>query len=408
MNISIKVVLYTSKKLSNDEYPVMLRIIRDRKAKYMSIGVSCSLELWDSKINLPKKKHPLYQQIKMLIAKKILDAEKLVYESENDSKSYSSHEIKAKLKKERVNNPGVFKYFDSLIQRLIESGRIKNSDIYKDTKRNLLYFTPTKEIHFSDIDVTFLNKFEESLKAKNKGSNTIYIYLRTLRAVINKAIKEEVCSEKYYPFKHFSLAKYSKFKTEKRAITKDDIQKIITLDLNNHPNLIDARNIFLFSFYCRGMNFIDMALMKWKNITGSRLTYTREKTKELFSIGLLVPAKQILDYYRSTTLSNANAFVFPILNENHTNSISIYNRRLKMLKKINSDLKEIGKLARLESVLTTYVARHSYATIMRTSGISTAIISEALGHDSEKTTQIYLVSFENTILDKASEAILNY
>jgi hypothetical protein len=237
MNTSIKVLLFTSKTLSNGEHPIMLRVIKDRKPKYISVGLSSSLDMWDTKENLPKKKHPLYKQAKIKIAQKKLDAEKLILDLENENKNFSSYEIKGKLKKEKVNNPHVYPYFDVVIKRLKESGQIKNAEVYKDTKRNLSYFTTSiNELHFSDIDVQFLNKFEEYLKVKGKGGNTIYIYLRTLRALINKAIKEEVTSEKYYAFKRFSLAKYTKIKTAKRAITKDEIEKIKTVNLELQGN----------------------------------------------------------------------------------------------------------------------------------------------------------------------------
>ena len=190
MNTTVKVILYTSKTLSNGEHPVMLRIIKDRKPKYISTGISCIPELWDEKLCVPKKKHRHYKEAKLLIAKKKLDAEKIVYDLENESKNLSAQEIKGKLKKERVNNPYLYKYFDKVIDRFKTSGQIKTSEIYKDTKRNLVYYTGSKEVHFSEIDVSFLNQFEEYLKAQGKGGNTIYLYLRTLRAVLNKAIKE--------------------------------------------------------------------------------------------------------------------------------------------------------------------------------------------------------------------------
>jgi integrase/recombinase XerD len=407
MNTSIKVLLFTSKTLSNGEHPIMLRVIKDRKPKYISVGLSSTLDMWDTKENLPKKKHPLYKQAKIKIAQKKLDAEKLILDLENDNKNLSSYEIKGKLKKEKVNNPHVYPYFDVVIKRLKESGQIKNAEVYNDTKRNLSYFTTNiNELHFSDIDIQFLNKFEEFLKVKGKGGNTIYIYMRTLRALINKAIKEEVTSEKYYAFKRFSLAKYAKIKTAKRAITKDEIDKIKAVNLESNPELTDAKNLFLFSYYCRGMNFIDMALLQWKNIKQDRVIYTRQKTKELFNIQLLPPALEILDYYKPNTFISANSYVFSVLNESHNTPQSIHNRRVKMNREINSQLKDLAAKAEISSELTTYVARHTYATLMKKSGQSTAIISEALGHDSEKTTQIYLDSFENSILDEASKSIL--
>jgi integrase len=383
----------------------MLRIIKDRKPKYLSTGISCTKLLWDPKLNIPKRGHPHYKEAKILIGKKKLDAEKFIYDLENDDKNLSSYEIKGKLKKSKDSNPFVFAYFDKMIARFAESGQIKNSEIYKDTKRNLNYFTGQKGIHFSDIDVSFLNKLEEYLKSVGKGPNTIYIYLRTLRALINKAVEEEVCSEKFYPFKKFSLSKYSKIKTEKRAISKGDIYEIIGLKIKQ-DNLIFARNIFLFSYYCRGMNFTDIAYLRWKDINKKRLTYTRRKTKELFTMELLPPAKKILAYYKPSTHKNRDSFVFPIFNENHTTPQMMFNRRVKVLRAINKNLKTIGEKAKIEAELTTYVARHSYATILKTSGIPTAVISEALGHNTEKTTQIYLQSFEDKILDDASKVIL--
>lgn len=405
MNTSVKVILYTSKKLSNGEHPVMLRIIKDRKSKYLSTGFSCTKDLWDDKANVPKKSHPLYKEAKMLIGKKKLDAEKIVYDLENESKSLSAHEIKGKLKKEKVNNPFVFFYFDKVIARFVESGQIKNSEIYKDTRRNLAKFTGERDIHFSDIDVAFLNKFEEHLKAKGKGANTIYIYLRTLRALLNKAIKEEVTSEKFYPFKKFSLSKYANIKTAKRAISKAEIEKIVRLKLKSE-NLNLARNLFLFSFYCRGMNFADIAYLKWKDISQHTMTYYRQKTKELFKIELLPPALKILAFYKPETFTTKERYVFPIFSESHSTPQMLFNRRVKMLRAVNMNLKTIAEKVCIDIELTTYVARHSYATIMKKQGISTTIISQALGHDSEKTTQVYLESFENSVLDEASKVIL--
>jgi integrase len=406
MNASIKVILYTSKLLKNGESPIMLRVIKDRKPKYISVGFSCHADLWDFENNIPKKKHPHYKEINLLIDSKKKEAGKLLLDLENENKNLTSFEIRAKLKKEKANNSLVLNYFDDNIKRLTATGQIKNADVYRDTKRNLSYFLENRTIQFSEIDSQFLNKFEEFLKQKGKGGNTIFIYMRTLRALINKAIKEDVCSNKYYAFKTFSLAKYTKIKTAKRAIQKTEIDKIITLNTIEHPNLLDAKNIFLFSYYCRGINFIDIALLKWSDVYKNRLTYTRQKTKELFNLELLEPAQKIIKYYKPFTYKNNNSYIFPILNENHKTPQSIYNRRQKMNGKINKDLKEIAKIVKIDAELTTYVARHSYATIMKISGISTTIISQALGHDSEKTTQIYLDSFENSILDEASKAIL--
>ena len=154
------------------------------------------------------------------------------------------------------------------------------------------------------------------------------------------------------------------------------------------------------------INFIDIAFLKWKDIKKNRLVYTRQKTKELFNMELLDPANEILEHYKNLYYINQETYIFPILSERHTTPNMLHNRKEKMIRKINKDLKEIAILTGIESELTTYVARHSYATILKKSGIATAIISEAMGHDSEKTTKIYLESFENNVFDEASKFLL--
>lgn len=406
MNTSVKVILFTSKTLSNGEHPVMIRIIKDRKPRYLSVGFSCHKTMWNKADREPQRKHPHYKEAKILIEKKKSDAQKLVLELEAEDKGLSADEIKSKLKRAKTSAVTLFTYFDNVVGRLKKSGQIKTADVYKDTKRNIEHFTGSKDRLFSEIDVSFLNAFESYLKQSGKGPNTIYIYLRTLRALINKAIKEEVCAEKYYAFKRFSLGKYSKIKTAKRAISKEEIEKIKRFNVKKHPELTDAKHIFLFSYYNRGMNFADIAFLKWTEINGNRLEYVRQKTKERFSIALLPPVLEILSYYKKANRHNRGGYVFPILDATHATPSAIYNRRVKMLRKINSDLKEIARLCKIKTNLTTYVARHSFATVLKKQGVNTSLISEMLGHDSEKTTQVYLDSFENKVLDELSKELL--
>jgi len=154
-----------------------------------------------------------------------------------------------------------------------------------------------------------------------------------------------------------------------------------------------------------GMNFSDIAKLEWSNIDNDRVYYTRSKTGKNYNVKLLPPAIEILDHYRAI---KTDKYVFPILNENiHKTAISIDNRIEKLNKQTNSDLKEIGKEKKIQLNLTTYVARHSWATILKRSGASTTQISEGLGHDTEKTTQTYLDSFENETLDKVNEMLMN-
>jgi integrase len=385
----------------------MLRIIQDRKPHYKKVGASCHPDLWDEETNLPKKKHPLFREIQIKIDKKRLEANKLVLDLENDDKDLSASEITGKLgKATKYNKVTVFQYFDILIDRLKKSERIGYSKVFKNTKTSLFTFRGGKDLQFSEITSSFLMNYEESFLSRGVKPNSIFVFMRTLKTLINYAKKNDIIKSDYDPFKDFSFAKYRHIKTRKRALDRSEIKKIEKLKLEPESSSFHAKNYFLFSFYCRGLNFIDMAHLKWSSLKGDRLNYTRKKTKEYFNIALLDPAKDILKYYKDLYYDGIESYIFPILNEKHKSPATIDNRIHKVLKQTNSDLKIIAEKVGITDNLTTYVARHSYATILKKKGVPTAVISEALGHESEKITKVYLDSFENEILDKASELIL--
>ena len=207
--------------------------------------------MWDKKNNCIKKDHPLFREYSIYINDKILEAEKILMEYENKKKYFSSDQLKGEMQKKKSTELSVFKCFELFIERMKQAGQIKNSLIYKDGLRQLKHFTLQKDIHFHQINISFLNKYEEYMRKNELSSNTIYLYLRTLRALINKSIKENYCDPELYPFRSFSLTKYYKIKTVKRAISKEDLLKIEKLDLEKGSSLLNSRNIFLFSYYNR-------------------------------------------------------------------------------------------------------------------------------------------------------------
>ncbi len=404
---SIKVLLYTSKVLKNGEHPIMLRVIKDRKPKYISIGASCAPEQWDEKKDLPKKKHPLYHELSVLIDSKKIEAKKLVIGLVNEQTEHSAEEVITVLRGSTVEKQQVLQYFDTVIEALKKQDRIGTAEIFKSTKNSLSTFRNGKDFDFSMVGHSFLSKWDESLQMKGVSLTSIFVYMRTFQRLINMAKENGLVKKDFAPFKEFSFSKYRRHKTKKRAIPKDDIKAIAAFEIEPHTSMYHSRNYFIFSYYNRGINFIDMALLKWKDINQGRLNYVRRKNKKNFTMALLDPAQEILSYYKEYYYNGQESFVFPILNPDYLSPVSVKNRCKKVLTQVNADLKEIAKELKLsESRLTTYVARHTYATVMKKSGQSTAVISEALGHDSESTTQIYLDSFENDVLDEASKAIL--
>ena len=400
-NINIEIVLYKSKTLASGEHPLMLRLTQNRKRKYLAIGgISCSPKLWDFKNNRPKSSHPNIKLLKAIISKKKAVYEKQVLEFEESGKEFTLDGliIAVEKPKRRVT---VLEYFKEVIKMEKDSHKIGNSRVYTETMNSLNGFINGKDITFSDIDYSFLLKYEAFMRANGNTDNTISVRFRTLRAILNRAIKENLLSSDLYPFKKFKLGKFNT-STRKRALCKEDIKRIEAKTLTDNDSMVEAQHYFLFSYYGLGINFVDIANLKWSNIVNDRVFYSRAKTGKELNFKLTAEAIAILDYWRPLTVGNNDNYIFPILDKTkHISSIQIDNRIHKVITRTNRDLKKIGKDLNIETPLTTYVARHSMATVLKRSGVSTTIISQAMGHKTEAITQTYLKSFEDDIIDNA-------
>ena len=404
---SAKVLLFTSKLLKNGEYPIVLRLTKDRKFKYISLGFSCSLDLWDDKNNYPKKKHPNHKEMTITIDSIRNKANREILNLENQGKEYSLEELANILQAEKKRKSiTIFNYFEEIISKKEQSGKVGYANAFIESLNKLKTFRNGKDLEFSDITFNFLKQYEDWLISQKLMPNTIFYYLRTLNTLLGYAKKEELVKPDYYPFKDFGFAKYRNVKTKKRAITKENMLAIINQELPIQSRLARSRDFFVFSYYCGGINFVDMAHLKWSNIINGRLEYNRQKTNEAYNIILLSPAQKILQYFRETNFVRQDSYIFPILSDFHKTPQQMRDRIHKVNRQTNEDMKEIAKMLGIDETITTYVARHSFATIQKKSGTPTAIISEMLGHDSEKTTKIYLDSFGNDVLDEAMKNLL--
>jgi len=401
---SEKVLLYTSKTLKNGKHPIMLRIIKNRKPRYITIG-SCKKELWDFKNNVPSKKHPDQKGLSAKIRSKLHSATSLMFRLEDSKKQYTADDIISNIAEKKESNITVSKYFDNTVKRLISENRLGYAAIFKATKSRILLNPPDHKKCFSDIDEKFLRKVE---KHHNNAimQNSTFVYLRTFKTLISYAKKDGLVAEEYHPFKNISFKKYRAIKTKKRAILKSDIQKFVDYKAVIGSSLFHSRNYFLFSYYNRGINFVDIANLKWKDIINGRLLYNRQKIHKDLDIKLLKPAVEILEYYKQHYNSTSKDYIFPIINPDYVKPISIRNRIKKMLTKTNTDLNVIAKEIGIEGNITTYVARHSFADVLRKQGETVSVISELLAHGDEKITQVYLDGIGTDKLDTAAEAIL--
>lgn len=390
---SIKVLLNRHKKLKNGSHPIILQFIKDRKKKVFYLSQSATEDEWTEGKSLPSKRHPYQAKLTNFIKKRVADANELIFQFESKNKPYTLEDLVTKFSG-RESSEYLFVYFDQVIERLEKQGMKGNEIVYKCARTSLFSFLE-KDILLADIDYKFLIAYEEYLNTEGLKINSISVYMRTLRALLNKAIKEDVLSDEAYPFKKYTIKSEA---TAKRAISKDDINKIRDLDLEPYSTLDMTRDFFMFSYYNRGMSFVDLAFLKHSDIQDGRIVYTRRKTGQKFSIKLTDHSKNLISKY----YKKGNGYIFPIITRPEKEFLDYKNAGRLMNKK----LKILAEKAGIKAELTTYVSRHSWATIAKRAGIPTAVISEGLGHETEETTQIYLDSFENKVLDDANELII--
>lgn len=350
MNATVNVVLFKSKTLANGEHPLMIRVCKDNKKKYKSLGISIHPQFWDFDKNKPRKNCPNKEQIQTLISDNIKDLSGSILDFKTENKEFTATKVI-----ERVKEPSLKKtveqLFDSEINRLQGEGRLKYASTYKELKASLLNFNMHLDIYFSEIDINWLKRYEAYLRIKGLADNSIGVRFRTLRTLFNKAISENIVKSDYYPFKAYKVSKLRKG-TVKRAITKADIELIINHKVESDYSQL-AIDLFYFSYLSGGINFVDMAYLTYDNIVDKRLIYIRKKTKKLIKLPIQDKAMDIVKKYKSN-----NSYIFPILSEFHKTDIQKANRVHKVLGKVNKYLKAVGEELGLPIDLTTYVARH--------------------------------------------------
>ncbi len=406
MNATISVICYKSKVLSNGESPLMLRVTKNRKRSMKSLGVSLNPDYWNFNKNVPKPECPNKIEIEQLILKTKIEYQQKLLTAKLKGEDFTSDTL-TKDSAPKIRPQTVENFYLSLITNLRNSGNIGNSYAYLSSYNSLKKFNKGKQLIFTfdKIDIRFLNKYETWQRGNCNKDTTISFNFRTLRATFNKAIEEKIVCKSKNPFSDFKISKFNT-KTIKRALSKTDVLKVInynTLGKSNYRKF--AHDIFCFSYLCGGISFVDIANLTPDNIINDRLIYNRQKTNSSLNLPLTDKAKQYINKHELHC--NTGSYLFPILHaDKHITPIQKRNRVRKVLKKVNEELKLIGKEQKISMDLTSYVARHSFATVLKNSGVNIALISEALGHSELSTTQIYLDSFDNKQFNEAMKHLL--
>jgi integrase len=283
----------------------------------------------------------------------------------------------------------------SLIAQLRLRGKLRTAETYQTALNSFRKFRKGRDIPLADISSNELLAYEAALRNKGNCPNTTSFYMRILRAVYNTAVELGLICQKY-PFKQVYTGIS---KTIKRAIPLKYLKRLKRLNLPERTSLALARDLFLFSFYTRGMAFVDMAYLRRRDLKCGSITYCRRKTGQLLNIKIEECAQEIIDRYYNPV----SEYIFPII-KRHGGEYRQYRNALRL---INLRLKELGVLIGTPINLTTYVGRHSWGSAAKRSSIPVSVISESLGHNSERTTLIYLASLDTSLLDRANAKILN-
>lgn len=401
MNATVNVVCYKWKTLSNGEHPLMLRVCKDGNRRYVSLKVSVKSEYWDFEKSKPKRNCPNRERLEKLISEHIHKYSHEIIGLTVEGKDYTTTSLI-----EKVTDVKTSKTLDALFQdyicSLMQEGRVGYALSVKQVYNSLLEYRGHLDFYLAELDVAWLKSYEVWLRSKGLADNTIGIRFRTLRVVYNFALMNGLVKPELYPFKKYKVSKLHQ-DTAKRAISKEQVMLIVNYD-TSHSRLYKrlAVDMFVFSYLMGGINFVDMCMLTKDNIEDGRLIYVRKKTKKLIKLPLQERAIQIIDTYSDCK----RKYLFPVLGDKARTLIQTKDRIYDVLSNINRHLKKIGEEYGFELKITTYVARHTQATVMKRAGVSTSVISELMGHSSERVTQYYLDSFGNEQMDDAMKNLL--
>lgn len=287
----------------------------------------------------------------------------------------------------------------SVISKLELIGHTGTAINYRSSLRSFVKFceeTRRPGLRLRSMCEDIMVEYESWLRIKGLSRNSASFYMRNLKAVYNKAVRQNLVNDAH-PFRQIFTGME---KTLKRAISSDCIKSINTLNLEAEPRLEFARDMWKFSFYCRGMSMIDIAHLRKDNIEGNMLIYRRHKTGQQLFIGIEQPMRSLIEKYSNS----GSPYLFPIINVSSPDSQQSYKAGLK---RINRGLREVGRMAGINIRLTSYTSRHTWASTAKAMSVPIEIISDGLGHESTVTTRIYLSSINNATIDAANRRIID-
>lgn len=394
-------VKFRASTVPTREGTVFYQVIHNRVPRQINIGYKLFPPEWDrlhAGVLLPPdtghSRHAYLVALRSRITEDTARLKSIVSRLERAGHSYTSDDV-VKIYLTPSQAGGFISFAEELVRQLRQIGKNRTAERYATVLNSFKRFLGEDDVLLDEVDSNLMVRYETFLKARGICPNSSSYYMRGLRAVYNRAVEKELTVQRN-PFRHV----YTGIdKTVKRAVPLKIIRQLRELDLALSPATDFARDIFLFSFYTRGMSFIDMAFLKKKDLQNGILTYRRHKTNQQLFIKWEKPMQEIIDKYDTSK----TPYLLPIIKDTDADEWRQYKNASHL---VNDKLKKLGEQLGLPVPLTSYVARQAWASIAKSKNIPVSTISEAMGHDSENTTRIYLASLDTSVVDKANSLIL--
>ena len=403
MITSVKLMLNKSRILNNGSYPLVFQVIHNRRKKLLYTGYRMKEEVFDESegkiMNGVGSTFTATEVVKMNreLRKMRNRIDTRIRQLERTREEFTVEDILAQ-SAFGTGKPQFYllRYINAQIERKQELKKVGMAAAYKSTRSSLARFIGRPDVRMSEVDSAFVRRYEDFLYSNGSSGNTVSYYLRNLRSLYNQAVTDGYHPRGEYPF---AKAQTRPAKTVKRALSRTDMQNLADLNLENEPELEFTRDLYLFSFYAQGMAFVDIVLLKKTDICNGVLTYSRHKSKQLIRIVVTPQMQGVIDKYNTE-----NEYLFPIISGEYASG---YQKYRLALGRINRHLKKIAVVADIKVPLTTYTARHTWATLARDYGAPISVISAGLGHTSEEMTRVYLKDFDVSMLNQVNSIVTN-
>ena len=401
-------------------YAIWLVVRKNNKRKVMALGIYAEPHQWNDKLEMfvtdkrVPKLHPDRIYLNEWLTQKKSEILRIIADFDANKIDWTLNQFEQEFF-HYSNKGNVKEFFENLIQTYKDTNHIGNANCYSRTLHVLeLFDEKLPERVFPEIDIKYVKSFDVFLQKRECKGNTRKFYFKTLRAVLNKAIQDGEASETTYPFGKggFSISSLEE-ETTKRYLPHDSMLKLKTTVMDNAV-LERTRRLFLFSYYCYGISFIDAALLTKKNIIryngGNYIVYKRNKTKEAkkvkpIQIKITPEIQELMDWFSANTLL-VEDYLLPIVSIAGYKGEQLYNHIRSRFGRNNKNLSNLAKALEITDMkLTSYVSRHTMAMTLQDNQVPREVISQILGHSDLATTNTYLDSFASSVIDEAVKVL---